>query len=170
MRAVPGWCICHGDRDAACGRVLAVSTDQAHSLGDVLGIPVEPTGSTDPVRVFTEERGGDTGGGHLDALALDTLALLEPAWRAAAPVLAAQFPASDLKGLAPEELSALPGIQEVLGLQTVAQLADSGRWDYVVVDCASTADALRMLEEKMGLTFGDPARPLLLPLSPHYPI
>ncbi|MCB0934337.1 MAG: ArsA family ATPase [Mycobacterium sp.] len=126
-------------------RVLAVSTDQAHSLGDVLGIPVEPTGSTDPVRVFTEERGGDTGGGHLDALALDTLALLEPAWRAAAPVLAAQFPASDLKGLAPEELSALPGIQEVLGLQTVAQLADSGRWDYVVVDCASTADALRML-------------------------
>lgn len=126
-------------------RVLAVSTDQAHSLGDVLGVAVEPTGSTNPVRVFTEERSGDTGGGHLDALALDTLALLDPAWRASAPVLAAQFPASDLKDLAPEELSALPGIQEVLGLRTVAELAGSGRWDYVVVDCASTADALRML-------------------------
>lgn len=126
-------------------RVLAISTDQAHSLGDVLGMPIEPSGSTDPVRVFTEERGGDTGGGHLDALALDTLALLESAWRVTAPVLAAQFPGSDLKGLAPEELSALPGIQEVLGLRTVADLANSGRWDYVVVDCASTADALRML-------------------------
>jgi arsenite-transporting ATPase len=126
-------------------RVLAVSTDQAHSLGDVLGVSVEPSGSTDPVRIFTEERGGDTGGGHLDALALDTLALLESAWRVAAPVLAAQFPASDLKSLAPEELSALPGIQEVLGLQAVADMANSGRWDCVVVDCASTADALRML-------------------------
>ncbi len=126
-------------------RVLAISTDQAHSLGDVLGVPVEPSGTPEPVRILTEERGGDSGGGHLDALALDTLALLETAWRAIVPVLAAQFPASDLKDLAPEELSALPGIQEVLGLRTVAELAASGRWDYVVVDCASTADALRML-------------------------
>lgn len=126
-------------------RVLAVSTDQAHSLGDVLGVPVEPRAAVDPVRILTEERGGDTGGGHLDALALDTLSLLESAWRSAAPVLAARFPQSDLETIAPEELSAIPGIQEVLGLRAVADLAASGRWDYVVVDCASTADALRML-------------------------
>ena len=126
-------------------RVLLVSTDQAHSLGDVLGVPVEPGGGTEPVRILTEEQGGDTGGGHLDAMALDTLVLLESTWRAAAPVLAARFPASDLDAIAPEELSAVPGIQEVLGLRSVADLAESGRWDYVVVDCASTADALRML-------------------------
>ena len=126
-------------------RVLAVSTDQAHSLGDVLGVPVESSGSVEPVRILTEESGGEGGGGHLDALALDTLALLESSWRAVVPVLAAQFPASDIKDLAPEELSALPGIQEVLGLRAVAGLAETGRWDYVVVDCASTADALRML-------------------------
>lgn len=126
-------------------RVLVVSTDQAHSLGDVLGTPVEACGAGGPVRILTEERGGDTGGGHLDALALDTLALLESAWRAATPVLAARFPASEIADLAPEELSALPGFQEVLGLRSVAELADSGRWDYLVVDCASTADALRML-------------------------
>lgn len=98
-----------------------------------------------PVRILTEERGGSTGGGHLDAVALDTLALLESVWRFAAPVLAARFPASEINDLAPEELSALPGVQEVLGLRAVAELAESGRWDYVVVDCASTADALRML-------------------------
>jgi len=126
-------------------RVLLVSTDQAHSLGDVLGVPVEPSGGTEPVRILTEERGGDTGGGHLDAMALDTLVLLESTWRAAAPVLAARFPASDLDAIAPEELSVVPGIQEVLGLRSVADLAESGRWDYLVVDCASTADALRML-------------------------
>ena len=126
-------------------RVLAISTDQAHSLGDVLGAPVLPSGAGEPVRILTEERGGENSGGHLDALALDTLALLETAWRAAAPILAARFPASDLNDLAPEELSALPGIQEVLGLRVIADLAASGRWDYVVVDCASTADALRML-------------------------
>lgn len=126
-------------------RVLVVSTDQAHSLGEVLGVAVDPGGVADPVRIFTEEQGGDTGGGHLDALALDTLGLLESAWRTAAPVLSDRFPESDLKNIAPEELSAIPGIQEVLGLSAVADLAESGRWDYVVVDCASTADALRML-------------------------
>ncbi len=126
-------------------KVLAISTDQAHSLGDVLGAQIEPSGDRQPVRVLTEERGGDTGGGHLDAMALDTLALLESTWRVAAPVLAARFPASDLNTIAPEELSVVPGIQEVVGLRAVVDLVDSGSWDYVVVDCASTADALRML-------------------------
>lgn len=121
-------------------RVLAVSTDQAHSLGDVLGVPVPPTGTREPVRILTEQEGG-----HLDALALDTLALLSDRWRDVAPVLAARFPESDIKDLAPEELSAFPGVQEVLGLAEVAALADSGQWDYLVVDCASTADAMRML-------------------------
>jgi arsenite-transporting ATPase len=126
-------------------RVLVVSTDQAHSLGEVLGVAVTPTGNGEPVRVLTEEQGGGRAGGYLDALALDTLALLEEAWRGIAPVLAARFPSSDLELLAPEELSSFPGIQEILGLRTLADLADSGRWDFVVVDCASTADALRML-------------------------
>jgi len=126
-------------------KVLVISTDQAHSLSEVLSARVEPGGDKQPVRVLTEERDRNSGGGHLDALALDTLVLLESTWRAAAPVLAARFPASDLNTIAPEELSVVPGIQEVLGLRAVADLVESGRWDYVVVDCASTADALRML-------------------------
>jgi arsenite-transporting ATPase len=67
-------------------------------------------------------------------------------------MLSGRFPESDLGRVAPEELSALPGVQEVLGLHEVGELADSGRWDYVVVDCASTADALRMLT--LPATFG----------------
>ena len=134
-------------------RVLIVSTDQAHSTGDVLGTSVVPTGLPEPTRVLTNlDAGAGDAGGFLDALALDTLALLEARWREIAGVLVGKFPESDLGNVAPEELSALPGIQEVLGLHEVAELADSGCWDEVVVDCASTADALRMLT--LPATFG----------------
>ncbi|MGW4098121.1 MULTISPECIES: ArsA family ATPase [unclassified Mycobacterium] len=141
-------------RDAASGqRVLIVSTDQAHSTGDVLGIALAPTGQRAPTRVLSDLDAGLTeAGGVLDALALDTLALLGARWVETAGPLAARFPESDLGDVAPEELSALPGIQEVLGLHEVGELADSGRWDHVVVDCASTADALRMLT--LPETFG----------------
>ena len=129
-------------RDARAGqRVLIVSTDQAHSTGDVLGADVQPTG----LRVPTQVPVDDGAGVMLDALALDTLALLEARWREVAAVLVARFPESDVGDVAPEELSALPGIQEVLGLHEVAELAASGNWDHVIVDCASTADAMRML-------------------------
>ncbi|MEX7469825.1 ArsA family ATPase [Mycobacterium adipatum] len=135
-------------------RVLIVSTDQAHSTGDVLGVSVVPTGRREPTRVLADldTGSGDGGGGFLDALALDTLALLEIRWREIAAVLVDKFPHSELGTLAPEELSALPGVQEVLGLHVVGELADSGAWDHIVVDCASTADALRMLT--LPATFG----------------
>jgi arsenite/tail-anchored protein-transporting ATPase len=142
-------------RDARAGlRVLIVSTDQAHSIGDVLGVTVTPTGLREPTRVLADlDVGGDAGnGGFLDALALDTLALLEGRWRDIAGMLSSRFPESDMGVVAPEELSALPGIQEVLGLHEVGELASSGEWDHVVVDCASTADALRMLT--LPATFG----------------
>jgi arsenite-transporting ATPase len=138
-------------RDARAGlRVLIVSTDQAHSIGDVLGVTVAPTGLRDPTRVLADD--AETGGGLADALALDTLALLESRWREIAGLLSGRFPESDVGDIAPEELSALPGIQEVLGLHEVGELAGSGDWDHVVVDCASTADALRMLT--LPATFG----------------
>lgn len=142
-------------RDARMGlRVLIVSTDQAHSTGDVLGVVITPTGERRPTRVLADlDAGRDVGsGGFLDALALDTLALLETRWREVAGVLTERFPESDLGTVAPEELSALPGIQEVLGLHEVGELAASGDWDHVVVDCASTADAMRMLT--LPATFG----------------
>lgn len=133
-------------------RVLIVSTDQAHSTGDVLGTTVTPTGRREPTRVLAELDTAESGGGSLDALALDTLALLATRWREIAGVLSERFPESDVGDIAPEELSAFPGVQEVLGLHEVGELADSGQWDLVVVDCASTADAMRMLT--LPATFG----------------
>ena len=126
-------------------RVLILSTDQAHSTGDVLGTTVKPTGRREPTRILADLHTVESGGGSLDALALDTLALLAARWRETAGLISARFPESDIGDIAPEELSALPGVQEVLGLHEVGELADSGDWDLVVVDCASTADAMRML-------------------------
>ncbi|MGH3556869.1 MAG: ArsA family ATPase [Mycobacterium sp.] len=136
--------VCHA---RAGQRVLVVSTDQAHSLGDVLGVAVPPTGRRDPVRVLAdlETGGADVGGGFLDALAIDTLALLEARWCGVVDTLGRRFLESELDSVAPEELSTFPGIQEVLGLHEVGELAAAGQWDQIVVDCASTADAMRML-------------------------
>lgn len=141
-------------REAHAGaRVLIVSTDQAHSIADVLGVAVAPTGARRPTRVLADGAAKRAGtGGSLDALAVDTLALLEARWDEIARPLADRFPESDLGNVAAKELSALPGIQEVLGLHEVGELAGSGEWDHVVVDCASTADALRMLT--LPATFG----------------
>jgi arsenite-transporting ATPase len=47
--------------------------------------------------------------------------------------------------LAAEELTALPGVEELLALAEVHRLATSGPWDAVIVDCGPTAETLRLL-------------------------
>jgi arsenite-transporting ATPase len=44
-----------------------------------------------------------------------------------------------------EELSVIPGIDEIFSLTDVKQHADSGAYDLLVVDCAPTAETLRLL-------------------------
>ena len=95
----------------------------------------------------------DAGGGFLDALALDTLALLEARWRDIARSARRDgFRSPIWVALRQKNFRQLPGIQEVLGLHEVGELAASGNWDHIVVDCASTADAMRMLT--LPSTFG----------------
>lgn len=107
-------------------RVLAVSTDQAHSLGDVFGGQVP-----DGVQVR-----------HIDAREL-----VRRRWRALLDLAPAvdRGDAPDLFALEPEELTAVPGVEELLTLVEVERLRGSGEWDAVVVDCAPTAESLRLL-------------------------
>ena len=53
--------------------------------------------------------------------------------------------AAGLDPVAAEELTVLPGAEEVLALLELRLHAASGRWDVVVVDCAPTAETLRLL-------------------------
>lgn len=128
--------------------MLLVSADQSHSLGDVLGVPVH-TGQIVRVPISVSHADPDAPpaelSGRLDVLALDTLALLAAQWSGVGDTLSRILPASDLTSIAAEELAGLPGIQELLGLHAISEFAACGRWDRIIVDSASTADAVRML-------------------------
>ncbi len=44
-----------------------------------------------------------------------------------------------------EELAVMPGLEEIFALGDIKAYAESGDWDVVVVDCAPTAETLRLL-------------------------
>lgn len=119
-------------RVAADGRkVLVVSTDTAHSLTDVLGTPLGDA----PVEV-------DIG---LSAMQVDPQARFERQWGVARRYLVELLGAGGLGAVAAEELMVLPGVAELLALEAVREQATGGRYDAVVVDCAPTAETLRLL-------------------------
>ncbi len=84
----------------------------------------------------------------VDLIEVDSLALLEQRFAGLASLasIAAGHEHGDRFALpAPEELTGLPGVEELLALSEVARLADSGRWHTVIVDAPASADAVRML-------------------------
>ncbi len=50
-----------------------------------------------------------------------------------------------VEGIEAEELAVVPGLDEVFALADLADHAESGEWDVIVVDCAPTAETLRLL-------------------------
>lgn len=116
---------------AAGGKVLVVSTDQAHSLGDVLDAQL----GAEPVEVT---RG-------LYAAHVDSRVLVDRAWAGLRQHLHTIMAASGVDEVAAEELTVLPGVEELLALLEVADLARGGPWETVLVDCAPTAETLRLL-------------------------
>ncbi|WP_018685742.1 ArsA family ATPase [Actinokineospora enzanensis] len=119
-------------RLAASGRKsLVVSTDPAHSLADAFGVPL----GAEPAEVDTS----------LYAAHIDARGLVDRAW----PGLRARFrgvaAGLGIDAVDAEELTVLPGVDEVLALSEVARLAATGPWDVLVVDCGPTAETLRLL-------------------------
>ena len=112
-------------------KTLLLSTDAAHSLSDALGQPLGP----EPAPVAA----------GLDAAQLDTQRRFEAAWQELERYLTELFSQAGTDSITAEELTVLPGIEEVLALLAVHELASRGRWDAVVLDCAPTAETLRLL-------------------------
>ena len=112
-------------------RVVVTSTDPAHSLGDVLGRRI---GSV-PVQV--------TPGCH--AQQLNGRDRLEESWAEVGGWVRRAFGWAGLDDLEAQELMLLPGLEELFALAEVTSLVDSGRFDTVIVDCAPTAETLRLL-------------------------
>jgi arsenite-transporting ATPase len=112
-------------------RTLVVSTDPAHSLADALDRAAGPA----PTTV----------GPGLDAMQIDSRRRLEEQWGELRTYVADVLTWAGVEELAAEELTVLPGLEEVLALTTLTDLCASGRHDVVVVDCAPTAETLRLL-------------------------
>jgi arsenite-transporting ATPase len=121
-------------RLARSGRkTLAVSTDPAHSLGDAL----EAELGGEPTEI--------DGVGGLFAAHVDARALLDGAWGRLRDHLATVLAGAGVDELVADELTVLPGVEELLALAAVQRAAQAGPWDVVVVDCGPTAETLRLL-------------------------
>ncbi|HTW18985.1 MAG TPA: ArsA family ATPase [Mycobacteriales bacterium] len=118
---------------AAAGghKTLALSTDPAHSLSDAFGLPLGAA----PTEI-------DTG---LYGQQVDTQRAFEASWREVQHYLRDILEQGGIDPLEAEELTVLPGADEVLALLEVRAQVASGRWDTVVVDCAPTGETLRLL-------------------------
>jgi arsenite-transporting ATPase len=112
-------------------KTLLISTDGAHSIGDALAAQLGDT----PQEVSP----------GLAALQIDTQRQFSASWQDIQRYLRRLLADSGLDPITSDELTVLPGIDEVLALLTVREHALSGNWDILVVDCAPTAETLRLL-------------------------
>ncbi|CAM01016.1 arsenite efflux ATP-binding protein ArsA [Saccharopolyspora erythraea NRRL 2338] len=112
-------------------RVLAVSTDPAHSLADALGVPLGPEPREIPLGMHAAE--------------VQTRGLVDKNWAELREHLRTMLLAAGIAELEAEELTLLPGVEDLLALAEVHRLAASGLWDAVIVDCGPTAETLRLL-------------------------
>ncbi|OZM75711.1 ArsA family ATPase [Pseudonocardia sp. MH-G8] len=112
-------------------KVLVVSTDPAHSLGDAFEVEL----GGEPVEL---EAG-------LYAAHVDARTLLDGAWARLQGHLSTLLAGAGVDELVADELTVLPGVDDMLALGEVRRLAESGLWEVVVVDCGPTAETLRLL-------------------------
>src|SRR3712207_4575926 len=112
-------------------RTLVVSTDPAHSLGDVLG---EALGA-DPVSV----------GPSLWAQQITAQEELERNWAAVQDWAGDMLVERGVDRITAEELTVPPGADELFALLAIKRHHEDEDFDVVVVDCAPTGETLRLL-------------------------
>jgi arsenite-transporting ATPase len=112
-------------------KTLVISTDPAHSLSDTFGVAL----GSEPTEI-------DAG---LYGQQIDAQRSFEQTWREVQDYLVQLLDKAGVDTMEAEELTVLPGAEEVLALLEVRAQIASARWDLVVVDCAPTAETLRLL-------------------------
>lgn len=112
-------------------RTLVLSTDSAHSLADAFGQPIgaEPTQIAETLHVQQ----------------VDAQLRLEQSWAEIQSYLLSVLNVAGVDPVAAEELTIVPGAEEVLSLLELRRQVLTGLWDVVIVDCAPTAETLRLL-------------------------
>src|ERR671922_2984376 len=113
-------------RAARAGRrVLVTSTDPAHSLADSFGAELgDEVAQVEP---------------NLWAEQIDAQARLEQNWRDIQEHVISLLNWMGVDTVEAEELSVIPGLDEIFSLTDMRRHADSGSYDVLIVDCAPTA-------------------------------
>ncbi|MGH2572932.1 MAG: ArsA family ATPase [Actinomycetota bacterium] len=116
---------------AAGQRTLVMSTDPAHSLADSFDIPLTSRAQEIAPGLWAEQ--------------IDAQERLEANWRDIQEFVVSFLNWAGVDAIEAEELSVIPGLDEIFSLTDVKHRVDSGRYDLLVVDCAPTAETLRLL-------------------------
>jgi arsenite-transporting ATPase len=113
-------------------KVLVISTDQAHSLGDSFDIKL----SNEPLKIAD----------NLEALEVDTILENEALWVNIKSYIEklAMFKAD--KDIESEELLVFPGLEDLLALLKIKEINDEDKYDVLIVDCAPTGETMALLK------------------------
>lgn len=112
-------------------RTLVLSTDGAHSLADSLATELGAT----PTQLATNLWGQE----------IDTRYSVEQHWGELQKQMTAFFRQQGIHELRAEEITILPGLDEIAHLLWLQQHKESGDFDVLIIDAAPTAETLRLL-------------------------
>ncbi len=112
-------------------RTIVCSTDPAHSLADAFDVPLGDRPTPIAHGLFGQQ--------------LNARVRFEEAWDDVRTYLVDVLDWAGADAVEAEELAVIPGLDEVFALADIKEFATNGDYDLVVVDCAPTAETIRLL-------------------------
>jgi arsenite-transporting ATPase len=112
-------------------RTVVCSTDPAHSLADAFDVPLGDR----PTQI----------GANLWGQQLNARVRFEEAWNDVRTYLVDVLDWAGADAVEAEELAVVPGLDEVFALADIKEFATGDAYDVVIVDCAPTAETIRLL-------------------------
>jgi len=141
-------------------RTLVLSTDPAHSLSDSFNLPL----GAEPTKIKE----------NLHAIEVNPYVDLKQNWQSVQKYYTRIFMAQGISGVMADEMTILPGMEELFSLLRIKRYKASGLYDVLVLDTAPTGETLRLLSLPDTLAWGMKAvknvnkyliKPLSKPLS-----
>ena len=112
-------------------KTILLSTDPAHSIGDLLGLPIHST----PTPVAP----------NLDAVHIDPHAELDSNWGHIRDYFSNLIQTLGADGAVSGELAILPGMDNLFSLLRIRDFHDKSDYKVIIVDMAPTGESLRLL-------------------------
>ncbi len=112
-------------------KTLVISTDAAHSLSDSFEVQL----SNHPKKIASNLYGQE----------ISAQEEIEEKWGEIKNYLSALFASQGIESIEAEEMSLFPGMEELFSLMKIRNYSLTKEYDVVIVDCAPTADTLRLL-------------------------